>query len=57
MSVRLPEFGRVIERILENTVLNIVNEALAGEYNITARRRYIAIPSSPASANTFTTKQ
>ncbi|XP_025115261.1 cilia- and flagella-associated protein 65-like isoform X2 [Pomacea canaliculata] len=39
---KLPEFGRVIERILENTVLNIVNEALAGEYNITARRRYIA---------------
>ncbi|KAK7113832.1 cilia- and flagella-associated protein 65-like isoform X2 [Littorina saxatilis] len=41
---KLPEFGNIAESILENTVLNIMNEALGGEYNITARRRFIALP-------------
>ncbi|KAK7484650.1 hypothetical protein BaRGS_00024058, partial [Batillaria attramentaria] len=40
---KLPEVGNMMESVMENTLLNILNEALAGEYNITARRRYIAV--------------
>jgi len=53
---RLPEFGNLMESVLENTLLNLMNEALAGDYNITARRRYIALP-HPQSNNTSTPKK
>ncbi|XP_076448439.1 cilia- and flagella-associated protein 65-like [Babylonia areolata] len=50
---KLPEFGNLVESVLENTMLNILNEALAGDYNITARRRYIAMPKyDPSTAST-----
>ena len=38
----MPEYGAITETLLENTLMNILNEALAGEYNLTARRRFIA---------------
>jgi len=41
---RIPEFGNTVEGILENTFLNILSEALEGEFNITARPRFIALP-------------
>lgn len=40
---KLPELGNLMETVMENTLLNILNEALSGEYNITSRRRYIAV--------------
>ena len=48
---RLPEFGNVVESLLENTVLNIMTEALESEFNITARPRYIALPRRSGSAH------
>ncbi|XP_052236731.1 cilia- and flagella-associated protein 65-like [Dreissena polymorpha] len=41
---KLPEFGNSVESVLENTILNILSEALEGEFNITARPRFIALP-------------
>ena len=47
----MPEFGNVVEGIIENTVLNILTEALEGEFNITARPRFIALPKRNGSAS------
>jgi hypothetical protein len=47
---RIPEFGNAAESIIENTLLNIVTEALAEEFSITARPRFIALPKRTASA-------
>ncbi|XP_078326129.1 cilia- and flagella-associated protein 65-like isoform X1 [Crassostrea virginica] len=47
---KLPEFGNVAESIIENTMLNIMTEALSEEFNITARPRFIALPKRTASA-------
>ncbi|KAL4217273.1 hypothetical protein ACF0H5_023724 [Mactra antiquata] len=41
---KLPEFGNTVEGIIENTLLNVLTEALEGEFNITARPRFIALP-------------
>lgn len=49
---KLPEFGNAVEGVIENTLLNILTEALEGEFNITARPRFIALPkrhSTPSS--------
>ncbi|XP_071792552.1 cilia- and flagella-associated protein 65-like [Asterias amurensis] len=43
---RLPEFGTVLESILENTIFNITTEASSGGINLTARPRLIALPPS-----------
>ncbi|XP_064598008.1 LOW QUALITY PROTEIN: cilia- and flagella-associated protein 65-like [Liolophura sinensis] len=48
---KLPEFGNLSESIIENTLMNIMCEALSGEFRITARPRFIALPKKPASAN------
>ncbi|KAK3591649.1 hypothetical protein CHS0354_040559 [Potamilus streckersoni] len=45
-----PEFGNVAESLIENTLLNIMSEALEGEFNIAARPRYIALPKRNNSA-------
>lgn len=47
---KLSEFGNVAESIIENTMLNIMTEALSEEFNITARPRFIALPKRTASA-------
>ncbi|XP_060587307.1 cilia- and flagella-associated protein 65-like isoform X2 [Ruditapes philippinarum] len=41
---KLPEFGNAVEGIIENTLLNVLSEALEGEFNITSRPRFIALP-------------
>lgn len=43
---KLPEFGNMAESILENTILNVLNEALAGDYRLTAQRRFVALNKS-----------
>ena len=47
---RNPEFGNIAESVLENTLLNIMSEALKEEFNITSRPRFIALPKRTASA-------
>lgn len=53
---KMPEFGNALESVLENTVLNILTEALEGEFNITARPRYIALPKRSGSSGSRGTK-
>ncbi|CAH1790082.1 unnamed protein product [Owenia fusiformis] len=40
-------FGSMLDSIVENAVLNIMNEAFDGEFNITARPRLVALPPKP----------
>lgn len=40
----LPEFGSLVEGIVENTILNILKEANSNEFNITAPMYTIAKP-------------
>ena len=40
----LPEFGSLVEGIVENTILNILKEANCDEFNITAPIYTIAKP-------------
>ncbi|KAK3083386.1 hypothetical protein FSP39_021362 [Pinctada imbricata] len=47
---KLPEFGNLAESVIENTLLNVMTEALNEEFNITARPRFIALPKRTASA-------
>lgn len=53
---KLPEFGTVVEGVLENAVLNILTEALEGEFNITARPRFIALPKRGGSSLSHASK-
>jgi len=46
---RLAAFGNVAEQCLENTITNIIHEAFAQEFNITARPRLVALPPRPPS--------
>ncbi|RUS91151.1 hypothetical protein EGW08_001064, partial [Elysia chlorotica] len=39
-----PEFGNCVEQILENTVLNLMYEALSSEYSVVSKPRFIAMP-------------
>ncbi|XP_071101269.1 cilia- and flagella-associated protein 65-like isoform X1 [Haliotis cracherodii] len=48
------EFGNSLESVLENTLLNIMTEAFSGEFNITARPRFIALPKRPSSVGSRT---
>ncbi|ESO88046.1 hypothetical protein LOTGIDRAFT_219687 [Lottia gigantea] len=43
-----PAVSNIMESVLENSIFNIMSEALAQEFNITARPRYIALPKRPA---------
>ncbi|XP_053386703.1 cilia- and flagella-associated protein 65-like isoform X2 [Mercenaria mercenaria] len=49
---KLPEFGNAVEGIIENTLLNVLSEALEGEFNITARPRFIALPKRSGTGST-----
>jgi len=40
---KLPEFGNFAETCLENTLMNIIQEAFKEEFNITARPRLQAL--------------
>lgn len=40
----LPQFGGIVESILENTISNILIEAFNKEFTITNRPRLIALP-------------
>ncbi|XP_069108657.1 cilia- and flagella-associated protein 65-like isoform X1 [Argopecten irradians] len=53
---KTPEFGNIAESIIENSLLNIMSEALMEEFNITARPRFIALPKRTASAQSKATK-
>ena len=53
---RMPEFGNAVEGVLENSLLNIITEALEGEFNITARPRFIALPNRSGSSVSRGTK-
>ena len=47
VSVRsLPEFGGLVEGIIENTILNILKEANSDEFKLTAPVFTIAKPST-----------
>ena len=52
---RMPEFGELLESLLEDTLSNVITEAYGGEFQITAKRRLIALPppSAPATASTI----
>lgn len=50
---KLPEFGSTVESVIENTLLNIVQEAFNGEFNITARPRLVALPPRPTSSSSL----
>ncbi|XP_041374433.1 cilia- and flagella-associated protein 65-like [Gigantopelta aegis] len=39
-----PDFGNVVESIFENTILNIMAESFGGEFSITSRPRFVALP-------------
>ncbi|OWF45565.1 hypothetical protein KP79_PYT24425 [Mizuhopecten yessoensis] len=53
---KLPAFGNIAESIIENSLLNVMSEALMEEFNITARPRFIALPKRTASAQSKATK-
>ncbi|XP_050388962.1 cilia- and flagella-associated protein 65 [Patella vulgata] len=53
---KLPQVGNMLESVLENSLFNIMSEALAQEFNITARPRYIALPKRPNSSNNRSNK-
>ena len=44
ISCRLPEFGSILESVLENTLTNTMQGAFAQEFNITSRPRLVALP-------------
>ncbi|WAR10588.1 CFA65-like protein [Mya arenaria] len=48
---KLPEFGNTVESVIENTLLNVLTEALEGEFNITSRPRFIALPKRNGSSS------
>ncbi|GFR66882.1 coiled-coil domain-containing protein 108-like [Elysia marginata] len=41
---KLPEFGNSVEQVLENTILNLMYEALSSEYSVVSKPRFIAMP-------------
>lgn len=41
---KLPEFGNTVEQVLENTILNLMYEALSSEYSVVSKPRFIAMP-------------
>ncbi len=43
-NCRLPEFGQLVDEVLEMSVTNILQEAFSGDFNITARPRLVALP-------------
>lgn len=43
-----PEFGSLIEGLLENTISNILTEAFNKEFSLTSRPRLIALPPKTA---------
>ncbi|KAL5005595.1 hypothetical protein ScPMuIL_016753 [Solemya velum] len=53
---KMPEFGNTAESMMENTILNILSEALAGEFSVTARPRFIALPKRPTSSQSKLSK-
>ncbi len=48
-----PEFGSMIEGILENTLSNILTEAFNKEFSLTSRPRLIALPPKTAQSQVF----
>ena len=50
LFIRKAEFGSVLESLLENTLLNVMQEAFHQEFNITTRPRLVALPPRPHSA-------
>jgi hypothetical protein len=47
-----PMFGNFAEACLENTLMNIIQEAFKQEFNITARPRLVALPPRPLTPKT-----
>ncbi|XP_006820550.2 cilia- and flagella-associated protein 65-like [Saccoglossus kowalevskii] len=54
---RLPEFGSILEAVIENAIHNIVSEASSGQINLTARPRMVALPPKPSTSSPVTTAQ
>ncbi|XP_013095381.2 cilia- and flagella-associated protein 65-like isoform X1 [Biomphalaria glabrata] len=50
---RQPEVGNVLEQILENTVLNLMFEALSSEYSVVSKPRFITMLKKASMSKTF----
>ena len=48
---RGPEFTSIIESVLENTIMNIMEEAFKEDFNITTRPRLVALLPRPKSGD------